>query len=291
MNLLLHHVRKDLRFARWLMLITLVVAAGVLWFPTIPLTERTTQLKWLYLSRYGSWLRAVLTAGHLIQLDAPFREGGYLRTRPALRSTMLLSKVISVLILIVPLAMTECLLFVGLDLKPGAINLIIIFAENLLTLAMLCSLAMAMAIRKGSSAKFNASLFGWIAFTLISWIAFTWCKVAFSKTEKPEWSYALEYLKCSRLLMAQIVAMIGAVIGTILFAHSGRRETISKSLAVTALCALATLFFWPLNFVKIFTTPHREAPGNEWPDLTQAFLKNAWLYILGTRYGGTITLP
>ena len=76
MNLLLHHLRKDLRFARWLILITLVLAAGVLWFPCVPLEERTEPIKWLYLSRYGIWLLTLLTAGHLIQLDAPLRESG-----------------------------------------------------------------------------------------------------------------------------------------------------------------------------------------------------------------------
>jgi hypothetical protein len=62
------------------------------------------------------------------------------------------------------------------------------------------------------------------------------------------------------------VALIGAVIGMLLFARSGRRDTINQSLAVTAFCALAALFFWPLNLVKALAPSHREAPRNEWPD-------------------------
>ena len=274
MNLLLHHLRKDLRFARWMILITLVLAAGVLWFPSVPLEERTEPIKWLYLSRYGIWLLVLLTAGHLIQLDAPLCESGFMRTRPAPRSTVLLSKMIAVLILIVPLAMIECLLLVLLDLKPGASDLFLVFSENLLMLAMIGSVSMALAIREQSAAKFNASVVGWIGVGVIGWIAFTWCKSAYSRTEKPEWSYTLEYLKISRLLMAQIVSLTGALVGIVLFARSGRRETITRSLAITALCALASLFFWPLNFVKAFAPPHRAAPRNEWPD--QAKLKFAF---------------
>ena len=181
---------------------------------------------------------------------------------------------IAVLVLIVPLAMIECLLLVLLDLKPGATNLTIIFAENLLMLAMIGSVGMALAIREQSAAKFNASVVCWIGIGVIGWIAFTWCKSEYSRTEKPDWSYTLEYLKTSRLLMAQIVSLTGALVGIVLFARSGRRETITQSLAITTLCALASLFFWPLNFVKAFAPPHREAPGNEWPD--QAKLKFAF---------------
>jgi hypothetical protein len=269
MNLLLHHLRKDLRFARWLILISLVLAAGVLWFPSVPLEERPGQIKWLYLSQYGIWLLTLLTAGQLIQLDAPLRESGFMRTRPAPRTTVLLSKMIAVLVLIVPLAMIECLLLVLLDLKPGATNLVIIFAENLLMLALIGSVGMALAIRQESTAKFNASVVGWIGIGVIGWIAFTWGQSAYFRMQKPEWSRTLEYLKTSRLFMAQIVALTGAVIGIVLFARSGRREIITRSLAFTALCALATLFFWPVNFVEAFVPAGREAPRNEWPDQTK----------------------
>lgn len=274
MNLLLHHFRKDLRFARWLILITLVLAAGVLWFPIVPLEERTEQIKWLYLSRYGIWLLVLLTAGHLIQLDAPLRESGFMRTRPAPRSTVLLSKMIAVLALLVPLAMIECLLFVLLDLKPGATTLILVFVENLLTLAVVSSIGMALAIRQESAARFNASVVVCIGIGVIGWLTFKWGQSTYFLTVKPEWSRTLEYLKTSRLLMAQIVALTGAVIGIVIFIRSGRRETITRSLAITALCALTSLFFWPLNFVKAFAPPHRVAPRNEWPD--QAKLKFAF---------------
>ena len=266
MNLLLHHFRKDLRFARWLILITLLASVVILWFPSVPLEERVEQINWLSLARYGGWLMVVLTAGRLIQLDAPLREGVYLRTRPAPRSAVLLSKMVVIFVLIVPLAMIESLLLVRLDLKPGATDLLLVFAENLLALVMVCSVGMAMAIRQESAAKFNASVVGWIGIGVIGWIAFTWCRSAYFRTEKPEWSYTLEYLKTSRLLMTQVVALAGAVIGIVLFVRSGRRETISKSLAITAVCALATLFFWPLNFVKAFAPPGRQAPKSEWPD-------------------------
>ncbi len=269
MNLLLHHLRKDLRFARWMILATLIVSAFVLWFPTVPLEERTEQIKWLYLAQYGSWLLTILTAGHLTQVDAPLREGGYLRTRPAPRSTVLLSKMIAVLILIVPVAMIECLLLVLLDLKPGVTTLILVFGENLLILALMGSVGMALAIRTESAAKFNASVVCWIGIGVIGWIAFKWGQSTYFLTVKPEWSDSLEYLKISRLFMAQIVALSGAVIGIVLFVRSGRRETVTRSLAITSLSALAALFFWPVNFVEAVVSAPREAPRDEWPDQTK----------------------
>lgn len=269
MNLLPHHLRKDLRFVRWMILITLLLAAGVLWFPSVPLEERGEQIKWLYLSRYGSWLMTLLTAGHLIQLDAPLRESGFMRTRPALHTTVLLSKAIAVLVLIVPLAMIECLLLVLLDLKPGATTIVLVFAENLLMLAMIGSVGMALAIRKESAAKFNASVVVCIGIGVIGWIAFKWGQSTYFLTVKPEWSRSLEYLKISRLFMAQIVALTGAVIGIVLFVRSGRRETVTRLMAITSLSALAALFFWPVNFVEAFVSAPHEAPRNEWPDQTK----------------------
>ena len=269
MNLLLHHLRKDLRFARWMMLAALFVSAVILWFPNVPLAERTRQIQWLWLARYGGWLLAFLTAGHLIQLDAPLREGAFFRTRPVPLATLIPPKCLVVLILIVPMAMIECLMLLLMGLRPGATELLLVFAENLLVLAAVAAIGMAMALREDSARKFNASVVGWGGILLIGWIAFAWFQSSHQRSEKPEWSYTLEYLKTSRLLMAQVVALTGAVVGIALFARSGRRETISKSLAITALCALATLFCWPLNFVKAFAPPHREAPRNEWPDQTK----------------------
>jgi len=269
MNLLFHHLRKDLRFARWLILATWFIAAWVLWFPSVPLEERSEQIKWLYLSRYGSWLTLCLTVGHLIQLDAPLREGAFIRTRPALQSDMLRSKGLAALLIIVPMALFECLMLLLIGLRPGAMELLLVFAENLLILATIAAIGMAMALRVDSTRKLNASVVSWGGILFIGWIAFRWFKSSYGGSEKPEWSYTFEYLKISRLLMTQVVALTGAVVSILLFARRGRPGTITKSLAITALCALATLFVWPLNFVKACIPAQREAPKNEWPDPTK----------------------
>jgi arginine exporter protein ArgO len=266
MNVVLHFFRKDLRFARWAILSTWFVAASVLWFPTVPLEERAEQIKWLYLSRHGSWLLLCLAAGHLILLDAPLREGAFIRTRPALLSDMLRSKCLTVLLLIVPMALFECLMLLLMGLRPGVLELTLVFAENFLILAAIAAVGMAMAIRQESARQFLSSIVAWGGVLFISWIAFNWCKSACLRTEKPEWSYSLEYLKSSRMLMAQFVALTGASISILRFVRSRRRETISRSLLATTACVIATLFFWPLNFVKTFVPPAREAPKNEWPD-------------------------
>ncbi len=269
MNLLLHHFRKDLRYARWMILFTFVLAAGAFWFPSVPLEERSEQIKWLSFSRYGSWLMALLTAGHLVQLDAPLRESGFMRTRPAPRAKVFQSKMLAVFVLIVPLAMTECIMLVLLDLKPDVTTLILVFAENLLALAMICAAGMALAIRSETSARFYVSVVGCIGIGVIGWHTFKLGETLYIQKKDDDWSYTLEYLKSSRVLMAQVVALIGSVISIGFFVHSGRCETITKSLVITAVCSLATEFFWPLNFVEVFAPPHREAPKNEWPDTSK----------------------
>lgn len=266
MNVVLHFFRKDLRFARWAILSTWFVAASALWFPTVPLEERAEQIIWLYLSRYGSWLLLCLAAGHLILLDAPFREGAFIRTRPALLSDMLRSKCLIVLLLILPMALFECLMLLLMGLRPGVLELTLAFAENLLILAAIAAVGMAMALRQESARQFNSSIVAWGGVLLIGLIAFNWCNGAYFQTEKPEWSHDLEYLKTSRLLVARIMALAGAVAGIALFTRSRRRKTISAALALTALCAIASLFFWPLNFVKTCVPARREAPKSEWPD-------------------------
>ena len=267
MNLLLHHFRKDLRHTRWLILATLMVTAVVLWYPSAPLEERAVQINWLWMiSHYGGGLMLLLTSGHLIQLDAPLREGAFFRTRPVPLATLIPSKCLVILMLIVPMAMCESLMLLVVGLRPGALELLLVATENLWVLAAIAAIGMAIALRVDSVRKFNACVIGWGAILSIGWIAFTWFRSSHQRTEKPDWGFTLEYLKISRLLMAQLVTLAGTIIGIVRFARSPRRETITQSLALTAVCATATWFFWPLNFVKTCVPALREAPKNEWPD-------------------------
>lgn len=181
-------------------------------------------------------------------------------------SAVIQSKALFALLMVVLAATLTSVSIQMLGLKPGVLDFLLIFTEEILVLSALSAVSIAMALRDESAGKYISTVVSLIGVILLGWIAFSWCKSTFFRTEKPEWSYTLEYLKTSRLLMAQIVALTGSVIGIMLFVHSGRRETITKSLVITALCALATLFFWPLNFVKAFAPPHREAPRSKWPD-------------------------
>ncbi len=267
MNLLLHHFRKDFRLILPSLLnLPLIIIGFSLYFSMLPMEVRASKIAMMPMLKLGIWVGCFLAIGGLIQRDAPFREGAFFRTRPVTRSTLLKSTGLVALSLILLIALIETLSLLLFGVKPGASDLVLIFTEKLLLLSALGAISMAMAIRDESWGKYFSSVAAWGGIILIGWIAFKWCKITFFLTEKPEWSSPLEYLKTSRLLTAQVVALTGSVIGIMLFVHSGRRETITKSLAITALCALATLFFWPLNFVKAFASPHREAPRSEWPD-------------------------
>jgi len=269
MNLLLHHLRKDLRFARWLILITLLLAAGILWFPSVPPEERVEQIKWLPWFRYGSWTLLFLTIGHVVQLDAPLRDTAFLRSRPVSSGAWLASKLLTCPILILPMALFEVMMIRLAGLRPGFIDMLLIIAEEMLVLGVVAALALVIAARSKTYSNFITASMGGVFAASIIYAVYVNANEWLTQGTKPDWSYTLEYLKTSRLLMAQVVALTGSMIGIVLFVRSGRRETISKSLAITALCAFASLFFWPLNFVKVFAPPYREAPRAEWPDQTK----------------------
>ena len=269
MNLLLHHLRKDLRHTCWWMLLTLSVTAGILWFPTVPLEERAEQIKWLPLFRYGGWFLLFLTTGRLVQLDAPVRDTAFFRTRPVPLSTLLLSKSLTVLALIIPMALMECLMLLLIGLKPAATDLVLIFTEEMLVLSVISGVTMAVAASKESAGKFNASVMAWAATLMVGWIVFANQDSWLFRNEKPEWSYTLEYMKISRLLTIQFIGAAGSLIGLVMFVRSRRHETIGKSLIFTGLAATAAWFFWPVNFVKAFAPSEAAASTNEWPDQTK----------------------
>ena len=269
MNLLLHHFRKDFRHSRWWMLLTLSVTAGILWFPTVPLEERAEQMKWLSLFRYGGWLLLFLTAGRLVQLDLPIRDTAFFRTRPVPLSTLLLSKSLTVLALIIPMALMECLMLLLIGLKPAATDLLLIFTEEMLVLSVISGVTMAVAASKESAGKYHSSVMVWAATLMVGWIVCANQDSWLFRNEKPEWSYTLEYLKISRLLTIQFIGAAGSLIGLVLFVRSRRHETTNRSLLLTGLSATAAWFFWPVNFVKAFAPSEAAAPVYEWPDPTK----------------------
>lgn len=277
MNMLAHHLRKDLRYIRWWMLLTLLVAAGILWFPTVPLEERVEQIIWLSLIRYGGWLMLFLTIGRMVQLDAPFRDGAFLRSRPAAISTLIASKSLTALVLVIPMAMLECVLLLMLDMKPGATSLLLIFFENLLTLSAIAAVGIAHSMRKECFGKWFSSALVWASCLGIAWFCFLWFKNHQQHDAKQYWSYSVEYLKSSRMIMLQIVALTGASAGILAFIRSRRHETISRALGLTAICAIGVWLFWPVNFVEAFVPTRRTAPKDEWPDQSKldfSFLVN-----------------
>jgi hypothetical protein len=269
MNLLFHYLRKDFRYIRGWLFLTLLVSAGVLWFPTVPLEDRVSQISWLALIRDSGWLMLILTIGRLIQLDAPFRGGACLRTKPVPLSALIYSKILIALALIIPMAMCECLMLLMLDLNPGAISLLLIFCENLLVLSGIAAVAMALAIRQETFGKWLSSMLIWVSAIGVASFGYQWFQKARSLSDKPEWSFSFEYLKSSQMIMAQVVALVGALICILAFVRSRRHETISKILGLTAICAAATWLFWPLNFVETFVLKQRVAAKSEWPDQTK----------------------
>lgn len=269
MNLILHHVRKDLRHSRWLIAATWLVAAGILWLPASPVEQRAGLMQWLPLFRYGSWILVYLTVGRIVQLDAPLRDTAFHRSRPVSANTWLVSKLAAGALVILPIALIQTLALPLAGLMPGFIDLLLIFAEEMLTLGVVAAIAMSLATRSQTYAKFIAVTMG-IGFAAFILLAFYLnAKNWLTRGTKPEWSYDLEYLKLSRLLITQIIAVLGLVAGLFVTFRVRRPERLAAAISGTAFAAALAWFFWPVNFVKSLTRPEAEAPRSEWPDLSK----------------------
>lgn len=266
MNLLLHHLRKDLRHSRWMILATVLIAAGALWFPSVPLEDRANQISWLALPRYGGWVLLFMTVARLVLLDAPVHEGGFLRTRPVSVSTLFQAKCLTALVLIVPLAMIECIMLLMLGLQPGAMGLLLVFSENLLISAAIAAVGMALAIRQKTFGNWLASVLIWSGLLIVVGLVALWFQHFQQRSGKQEFSYAIKYLESSRLIITQLVILAGASLGIIWFTRRRRQSTILKALGITAACAAAAWFLWPVNFVKAIVPARRTAAKSEWPD-------------------------
>ena len=130
---------------------------------------------------------------------------------------------------------------------------------------------MALAVREKSFGKWLASALLWGGALVVAGITAIWLQKLHQRSGKQVFSYATEYLESSRLIMSQFVILAGASIGIIRFIRSRHEQTILQALGITAVCAAAAWFFWPVNFVNSFVLERRTAPKTEWPN--QSHLK------------------
>ena len=264
-----HHVRKDLRHSRWLVAITWLAAAGILWPAVTPVAERVRLMEWLPFLRYGSWLLLFLTVGRIVQLDAPLRDTAFLRSRPVSQGTWIASKLVSCAILILPMALFQVLMFPLAGIQSETGDLVLIFTEEMLVHGVVAVFSLALAARMETYARFLTIAMGLSFACLVVFTIYVNAAEYFTRETKPEWSYDIEYLKLSRQLVTQIIAVAGLLIGLFITFRARRPERLTAAIAGTTLAASLAWFFWPVNFVKTFTRPEAEAPRSEWPDLSK----------------------
>jgi len=268
MNLLSHHVRKDLRHSRWLIALTWLAAAGILWLPATPVELRHKTFEWLPAIRYGSWALLFLTIGRIVQLDAPLRDTAFLRSRPVSSRDWLSSKLLTCLILLLPMALLEVAMILLAGLQPESIDLLLIFLEEMLSLSVVVVLAVAIAARSKTYSNFIAATMGIVSAVFIIFVVYVNGAEWLTRDTKREWSHDKEYLKLSRLLITQLVTTLSLLVGLLLCIRARLPERLAAVIPGTALVAALAWFFWPINFVKTFTRPETEAPRSECPDLS-----------------------
>jgi hypothetical protein len=268
MNLLSHHVRKDLRHSRWIIILTWLAAAGILWLPATPVELRYKTIEWLSAIRYGSWMLLFLTIGRIVQLDAPLRDTAFLRSRPVSSNEWLASKLASGLILMLPMALLQVVVILLAGMRPEFIDLLLIFAEEMLSLGVVVGLANAISTISKTYSNFIAATTGIAFASFIVFAVYVNAADWLSRGTKSNWSYDNEYLKLSRLLVTQITAVLGLSGGLFLCLRARRPERLAAAITGTALVSALAWLFWPLNFVRTFTRPEAAAPRSEWPDLS-----------------------
>jgi hypothetical protein len=268
MNLLLHHVRKDLRHSRWLIALTWLAAAGILWLPATPVEKRVEVMQWLPFLRYGSWVLLFLTIGRIVQLDAPLRDTAFLRSRPVSPNEWLFSKLLTCLILLLPMALIQVAMILLAGMRPEFIDLFLIFFEEMLALGVVMALAMAISARSITYSNFITITMGCTFAAFIVFAVYVNAAEWLTRRTKSEWSYDHEYLNLSRLLITQVIAVLGLSGGIFLCLRARHPERLAAAITGTALLAALAWFFWPVNFVKTFTRPEAVAPRSEWPDLS-----------------------
>ena len=208
MNLLLHHVRKDLRHSRWLIALTWLAAVGILWLPATPVEMRHKTFEWLPAIRYGSWALLFLTIGRIVQLDAPLRDTAFLRSRPVSSNEWLVSKLLSSGIVILPMALITAAMILLAGLQPEFIDLLLIFLEEMLSLGVVAALAMTLSARSRTYSQFFANMMCIALIAFVAVIVLVNAAQWLTRDTKPAWSYDNEYLKLSRLLVTQIIAAV-----------------------------------------------------------------------------------
>jgi hypothetical protein len=266
MNLLLHHVRKDLRHSRWLIAITWFAAACILWLPATPVEKRVEVIEWLPFIRYGSWVLLFLTVGRIVQLDAPLRDTAFLLSRPVSSGDWLSSKLASCLIVMLPLALLQVAMILLAGMRPEFIDLLLIFAEEMLSLGVVAALAMAISARSITYSNFITITMGCTFTAFIVFAVYVNAAEWLTRDKQPMWSYDNEHLKLSRLLITQVTAVLGLFGGLFLCIRARRPERLAAAITGTALVAALAWFSWPVNFVKTFTRLEAAAPRSEWPD-------------------------
>lgn len=266
MNLPLHFLRKDLKFARFWILSTWLIAAMALLFPLVPVEKRPDFALWLLAFRFGSWILLFHTVAHVVLVDAPARDTAFFRTLPISPGQWLRSKLLCALTVILPMSLIQISLILILGLRPGASGFFLLFAEDFLSHAVVASLALGLAARKSNHARFYASVMIWVAVAIFGVFLYSTIHDQLRNDRKVDWSYSVQYLKMSRAIVAQAVAFAGLLIGMIVFTRSRRRYLLDIVLVMTVVISISAGFFWPVNFVESLAAPEATAPRDEWPD-------------------------
>lgn len=274
MNSVFHLALKDLRHSRWLIALTWIVAAAILWLPTLPVDSRDQEFFRFHLYGFGSWVLLFLTIGSIVQLDAPLRDTAFLRSRPVSHGDWLASKFLAVLFVIFPMALFPVSMILVAGLRPGLIHLSLAFVEEMLTLGMIAAFAMTIAARNQTPSKFIANVMALALSAFIVFIIFVkMMGASIPRMMDYEWCSDLYHRSLSRFLAAQGIALAGFAAAMLHFFRNRHRGHLTCATIGTVLAAILGACFWPLNFVKWFAPAEAEAPRSEWPDPSKIIFK------------------
>jgi hypothetical protein len=273
MKLILHLLRKDLKASWILYVLTWIAAAAAHGIFMVPVAERFKVVDSFSYLPFLPLVLVFVTTASLVLRDSVVRESGMLRTRPISLATLLASKGLAVLILIVPLALAQCLSLMLVGIRLGWFENGLILFESLLTSLLVALTAAILAVRQRTSGAYWVSVASWALTLMAAWAVYVNYADWRADQETEPWSYTLSYLKSSRQLMVQIVWVVGVIATLMIFTRTRRHDLPGKGALVTGLLTLVVWFYWPVNFVQALVPPQPRAPLEDWPDLKKVELQ------------------
>jgi hypothetical protein len=250
-------------------------------WPWIVLSWLVLALTMKHSTDYGSWvmrgrqeticrLIAVLAAALLVQRDDPRSTRGFLRTRPVSSLAQFIVKCAVLAVWFIgPFCAERLMILAKLHLGVSWTDCILTAAAAVPPVAAVVFVAVLTALLTRRLGYF-VGVFALL--TVLYGMADEWRNRLPFHPDWEEWLSA-DNLRLSREFAFQTAGACSALLVAGIYVRSRSRLRYALALAGGAVATVATLQWWPVNFVSILADADHMAPRQDWPDLKSVVWK------------------